>query len=133
MNAKKNLLMALIAASDLALFSSEAWAWQANIHGTDNGGAALAVAVDGVGNGVAAGSTQNTGTFVDFTVVKFYPSTGAVLWKQNINGTANDFDLATAVAVDGAGNVAAAGSTYNTGTNGDFTVIKFDGSSGAVL
>jgi hypothetical protein len=133
-NGKKTLLIVLIAACYLAFLCSGAWAWQANINGTANGDdAANAAAVDAAGNVVAAGSTFNTGTGFDFTVIKFDGSSGAVLWSQAINGTANGSDQAVAVAVDGEGNVVAAGSTFNTGTGFDFTVIKFDGSSGAVL
>jgi len=141
MNGKKTLLMVVIAACYLAFLCSGAWAWQANINGTANGfDFANAVAVDGAGNVVAAGFTQNTGTGLDFTVIKFDGTSGAVLWSQAINGTANGSDEALAVAVDGAGNVVAAGSTKNIFcidflcfTSDDFTVIKFDGSSGAVL
>jgi len=135
MNGKKTLLMVLIAACYLAFLCSGAWAWQANINGTFGSGRdqALAVAVGGMGNVVAAGFTENTGTGFDFTVIKFNGTSGAVLWSQAIDGTANSSDEARAVAVDGAGNVVAAGFTTNTGTGPDFTVIKFDGTSGAVL
>ena len=36
-------------------------------------------------------------------------------------------------AVDAAGNVVVAGTTFNAGTSGDFTVVKFDGLTGAEL
>ena len=132
---KKTLLMVVIAACYLAFLCSGAWAWQANINGTFGSGAdvANAVAVDGVGNVVAAGFTTNTGTGFDFTVIKFNGSSSAVLWSQAINGTANGSDQAFAVAVDGVGNVVAAGRTTDTGTIADFTVIKFDGTSGVEL
>ncbi len=107
--------------------------WRREISGTAGSGYALAVAVDGAGNVVAAGATTNTGTGGDFTVIKFNGNTGAELWRQVINGTANGSDEATAVAVDGAGNVVAAGSTRNTGTFNDFTVIKFNGATGTEL
>jgi uncharacterized delta-60 repeat protein len=100
--------------------------WQQNLNGTANGlDAARSVAVDKQGNVVAAGSTENTGTFADFAVAKF-DRDGTLLWQQNLNGTANGFDEAFSVAVDNQGNVVAAGSTENTGTFADFTVTKFD-------
>ena len=96
--------------------------------------AANAVAVDEAGNVVAAGVTENTGPSTDFTVAKFNVADGAELWRQMINGTAsNSVDQANAVAIDGAGNVVAAGSTQNasnSGTSTDFTVVKLDGASG---
>ena len=106
--------------------------WQRNLNGTANSDDdALSVAVDNQGNVLAAGGTQNTGTFVDFTVAKF-DRNGTLLWQQNLIGTASGpsppgvpFDVAASVAVDNQGNVLAAGSTQNTGTLVDFTVAKF--------
>ena len=69
---KKRLLLGLVRASSLVLFCSGAWAWQTNINGTANDSAsASAVTVDRDGNVVAAGRTQNAGTGLAFTVVKF--------------------------------------------------------------
>ncbi len=67
----KKLMLALLGSRGLALFCSGAWAWQVNINGTANcRDHSLAVAVDAAGDVVAAGSTTDTGTFEDFTVVK---------------------------------------------------------------
>ena len=81
---------------------------------------AVSVAVDNLGNVVAAGYIINTGTDFDFTVAKF-DSNGTLLWQQNLNGTANSGDQAFSVAVDKLGNVVAAGFTGS-----DFTVVKFN-------
>jgi uncharacterized delta-60 repeat protein len=116
--------------------ASGAELWRQVIDGTlpaNFSDVALAVTVDGDGNVVAAGVTQNMGTGNDFTVVKFDGANGAELWRRAINGTANDSDQALAVAVDGVGDVVAAGITVNTGTGRDFTVIKLDGASGQEL
>jgi hypothetical protein len=56
--------------------------WKRAIHGTavpsaDKFENALAVAVDTAGNIVAAGTTQNIGTFYDFTVVKLNGTDGS--------------------------------------------------------
>jgi hypothetical protein len=92
-----------------------------------------AVAVDAVGNVVAAGQTHvpNTGTFSDFTVVKFDGRNGAELWRNMIHAGSND--TGHSVALDAAGNVVAAGYTENQYSGIDFTVIKFDGTSGQEL
>jgi uncharacterized delta-60 repeat protein len=107
--------------------------WLQNVDGTTFNGFDMArsVVVDKQGNVVAAGSTENTVTSSDFTVAKF-DRAGTLLWRQNLNGTANGSDIAKAVAVDKQGNVVAAGETLNTGTSSDFTVVKFDG-DGTVL
>jgi uncharacterized delta-60 repeat protein len=104
--------------------------WEQNFHG--NGSTetftnlAFSVAADNRGNVVAAGITHNDGTFDDFTVVK-YDRDGTLLWRQNLNGSANGTDEALAVVVDHQADVIAAGQTQNTGTgSGDFTVAKFE-------
>jgi uncharacterized delta-60 repeat protein len=100
--------------------------WQKSINGTANGSdGASAVAVDSQGNVAAAGFTTNEGTGFDFTVARYSPG-GDLLWQKSINGTANSADIAVSVAVDGPGNVIAAGTTRNAGTGGDFTVMKFN-------
>jgi outer membrane protein assembly factor BamB len=99
--------------------------WQQNLNGTANGfDRAQSMALDNQGNVVAAGLTANAATFLDFTVAKF-DRDGTLLWRQNLNGTANDNEDARSVAVDNQGNVVAAGVTRNTGTFEDFTVAKF--------
>jgi uncharacterized delta-60 repeat protein len=108
--------------------------WQQALNGTANDifeEEALSVAVDTQGNVLAAGYTQNTGTGDDFTVAKF-AGDGTLLWEQTLNGTANNFDQASSVAVDTQGNVLAAGEIWNTGTDFDFTVAKF-ASDGTLL
>ncbi|TLY18564.1 MAG: hypothetical protein E6K68_11145, partial [Nitrospirae bacterium] len=61
-------------------------------------------------------------------MVKLDGATGVDLWRQVIwNGEAN------ALAIDGSGNVAAAGYTTSTNTGQDFTVVNLDGASGAEL
>jgi hypothetical protein len=106
--------------------------WRAVINGTAGGDdRAAAVAVDGAGDVVAAGATFNADTGLDFTVVKWSGGSGAEQWRAVINGTINGEDHAEAVALDGAGDVVAAGFTGNSGTGADFTAVKLSGPSGA--
>jgi hypothetical protein len=99
--------------------------WQQTLNGSANSvDQAVSVAVDNQGNVLAAGGTANNGTGKDFTVAKF-AGDGNLLWQQNLNGTANDFDFALSVAVDTRGDVLAAGQAVNTGTFTDFIVAKF--------
>jgi len=136
----KRFLVALVAGGGLLVAGSSASAWQVRINGTlpNASDTAHAVAVDARGNIVAAGVTQNSSTGFDFTVVKFNGLSGLELWRQVIDGAGgdgghSDLDDALAVAVDGAGDVVAAGFTHNTGTSSDFTVVKFAGGSGLEL
>ena len=110
--------------------ASGAERWRQGINGTANGNdGARAVAVDAVGDVVAAGFIMNSGGTLDFAVVKLDGASGAERWRQGINGTANGSDAAVAVAVDAAGDVVAAGTTRNSGTL-DFTVVKLRGTDG---
>jgi hypothetical protein len=108
--------------------------WRQEVEGTQSGGVdeARAVAVNGVGDVIAAGSIRNTGTDSDLTIVKFLGADGTEVWRQNINGTAAFApDQGNAVTVDSFGDVVAAGRTRNVSTDlFDFTVVKLQGGSG---
>jgi uncharacterized delta-60 repeat protein len=99
--------------------------WQQALNGTaaNSFDVANSIAVDHRGDVVAAGRTINTGTLSDFTVVKFGGS-GTLLWRQDLNGTANGDDESFSISVDNQGNVVGAGHTINVGTGSDFTVAK---------
>src|SRR5213083_2982291 len=74
--------------------------WQHNLNGNANSDdRALSVALDSLGNVVAAGYSTNTDTGPNFTVAKFAPD-GTFLWQQSRSGTASQFDRAFMVAVD---------------------------------
>ena len=131
----KRIVQTAIVILPLFAFLSGASAWQINLsgNGTLSNDIARAVALDGAGNVVAAGVIDNPGTGQDLGVVKFDGISGRELWRQAIHGTAVGIDGANAVAVDPAGDIIAAGFTENDGTGRDFTVVKFDGATGAEL
>ncbi|PYQ93065.1 MAG: hypothetical protein DMF97_20655, partial [Acidobacteria bacterium] len=90
--------------------------WLRNLSGTAIGfNEAFSVTVDNQGNVVAAGVTQNVGTYLDFTVTKF-DRDGTLLWQQNLGNFG--LDEAFSVAVDNRGDVVAVGTS-------DRTVAKF--------
>lgn len=71
---------------------------------------AFAQAVDAAGNSYLAGSVHTAGNPVTFAVVKLNPQ-GGLVWRHTYSGSGGGvFGVATAVAVDPAGNVYAAGS-----------------------
>ena len=65
------------------------------------------LAVDAAGNVVAVGRTENAGTWADVLVVRLAPD-GSQVWRRDIDGGANAFDGATAVAIVGSRVVVAA-------------------------
>jgi outer membrane protein assembly factor BamB len=95
--------------------------WRRAVHGADrpNGyGEARAAAIDAAGDVVAAGFVESAlalqyhGTS-DFAVVKLAGDDGSERWRFVFDGPAHEYDEATAVAADAAGDVIAAGTTYD--------------------
>jgi uncharacterized delta-60 repeat protein len=100
----------------------------------DSDDVARAVAVDGSGNVVVTGYSNNGGGYddTDYYTAKYAAADGALLWEKRYNGLANKEDQAKAVAVDGSGNVVVSGSSYN-GTNSDYYTAKYAAADGALL
>jgi hypothetical protein len=84
-----------------------------------------ALAVGGSGNVFVTGYSSDNGQ--DDYATLAYSSAGVPLWTNRYNGPVNGPDVATAVAVDGTGNVFVTGFS-STETNGnDFVTIKYSG------
>jgi hypothetical protein len=81
------------------------------------------IAVDGNGNVYVTGFTAESGSdcenYIDYTTIK-YNSIADTLWTRRYNSPGDGADSATAIAVDGEGNV------YVTGvSDGDYATIKY--------
>lgn len=109
-------------------------AWVRRYNGRGNGvDSATALAVDDSGNVYVTGGSFGNGTFLDYATIK-YGSNGNILWVRTYDGPASGDDIATAIEVDGKGNV------YVTGTSDgvwgvtyfDYATIKY-ASNGAIL
>jgi plastocyanin len=100
-----------------------AWVRRYNGPGNDEDWAS-AIAVDDSGNILVAGSSFGSGTEYDYATIKYYPN-GDTAWVRRYNGPANDNDRASAIAVDGFGNVYVSGASIPAGTNVDYTTIKY--------
>ena len=87
---------------------------------------ATAIAVDGSGNVYVTGYSYNSGTYLDYdyATIKYYPN-GDTAWVRRYNGSGNLDDQATAIAVDGYGNVYVTGWSYSSGTSYDYATIKY--------
>ncbi len=95
---------------------------------------AKAVAVDREGNvfvtGVA-GSSTNDG-FGNYYTAKYAAADGRLLWDRTYFGLGNGTDDASAIAIDGLGNVIVTGASSN-GANTDYATLKYAGADGATL
>lgn len=63
-------------------------------------------------------------SFLVFTTHIF--SQVSTVWEKRYNGTGNNYDEATSLFVDGAGNIYVAGASTGSGSGKDFTVVKYN-------
>jgi hypothetical protein len=99
-------------------------AWVRRYNGPGNADdKAYAIAVDGSGNVYVTGWSYGSGTDEDYATIK-YDRDGDTVWMRRYNGSANHHDWATAIAVDGSGNVYVTGWSDGSGTYEDYATIK---------
>jgi hypothetical protein len=89
------------------------------------------VAADANGNVFITGSSDGFGSGKDFATLGL-SAAGVLLWTNRYNGPANSNDFASAVAVDGNGNVFVAGYSTNNTSGYDYVALAYSG-SGAPL
>jgi hypothetical protein len=86
-------------------------AWLRTYNGPGNGtDDAYAIATDSSGNVYVTGLSMGSGTSSDYATVKYYPN-GDTAWVRRYDGPVNGWDKASAIAVDGSGNVYVTGSS----------------------
>ncbi|MCX7785102.1 MAG: SBBP repeat-containing protein, partial [candidate division WOR-3 bacterium] len=86
---------------------------------------AWAIALDNAGNVYVTGHSEGAGTNWDYATIKCN-SAGQVQWVKRYNGPDNYFDVASAIAVDGQGNVYVTGTSWQYGTSYDYVTIKYN-------
>jgi uncharacterized delta-60 repeat protein len=99
--------------------------WQARYNGPANSGdGPNAAAVDAQGNVYVTGTSCGAPTLPDYATLK-YNSSGEEEWVARFDGPAHEADVATALAVDRAGNVIVTGYSYGLGTSKDYVTIRY--------
>ena len=91
----------------------------------NNEDVANSIAVDDSGNVYVTGLSDDVGTFSVFATIK-YNSNGDTLWVRRYNGPGNGSNDASALAVDGSGNVHVTGYSYGSGTSKDYATVKYN-------
>jgi uncharacterized delta-60 repeat protein len=100
-------------------------AWVRCYNGSANGADfAYAIAVDSVGNAVAAGFSEGSGSGADWMTIKYLPN-GDTAWTIRANGSANGGDVANAVAVGPTGDVFVTGYTTSLTGGINYGTMKF--------
>ncbi len=101
-------------------------AWVARYAGPGAGtDIAYAIALDSSGNVLVTGGSTGSGTGLDYATVKYGP-TGTQLWASRYDGPASADDFASALGVDGSGNVYVTGFSGGLATGNDYATIKYD-------
>jgi len=103
---------------------NEVWAVRYKGPGADYD-VAHAIAVDQALNVYVTGVSHGGGSSHDYATIK-YDSEGNELWIARYDGLANSQDEATDLALDAAGNVYVTGFSTGSGTDYDYTTIKYD-------
>jgi uncharacterized delta-60 repeat protein len=100
--------------------------WVARYNGPVNGlDTAYAIAVDSSGNVYVTGESRGPGIEFDYATIK-YDSAGQQQWVARYHGPGTGGDSASAIAVDGSGNVYVTGQSNGVGTQSDYATIKYD-------
>ncbi|MCH7905452.1 MAG: SBBP repeat-containing protein [Armatimonadetes bacterium] len=86
---------------------------------------ALDLALDDGGNVYVTGFSLGQDTDADYVTLKYDPD-GQQLWEMRYNGPGNGRDNASALVVDGAGNVYVTGLSDGPGTAWDYATLKYD-------
>src|SRR5579862_8445025 len=112
-----------------ALPWSPVWSGQAapeivSVPGVAGVDRAAAIVVDGVGNAYVTGYSYLHSGY-DFVTIKYAPD-GRTLWTRRYDGPGGEDDRATAIAIDGHGDVYITGSSQGKGTGRDYATLKYD-------
>src|ERR1041385_531783 len=87
---------------------------------------ASAIAVDRSGNVFVAATVADSSGYTDYATVA-YSGGGAPLWTNYFDGPGNDYDWATAIAVDSNGNVFVTGTSKGSGSGYDYATVAYSG------
>lgn len=112
---------------------SGALVWQQTYNGTGNGDdAPSAITLDASGNVFVTGSSLGLGFYnTDYATIK-YNNSGVQQWLKRYNYVGLP-DVATDIALDNVGNVVVCGASASSILNSDFTIVKYNKTTGVQM
>jgi uncharacterized delta-60 repeat protein len=116
------VLLVLLVSSSMGQVTQQ-WVQRYNGPGYSSDGGSV-LKVDNAGNVFILGTTSD-GPTTDFITIK-YNSSGIMQWLQIYNGTGNNVDRGSAIAIDQEGNVYVTGFSTGAGSRYDYATIKYD-------
>ena len=116
------VLFVLLVSSSMGQVTQQ-WVQRYNGPGYSSDGGSV-LKVDNAGNVYILGTTSD-GPTTDFITIK-YNSSGLMQWLQIYNGTGNNVDRGSAIAIDQEGNVYVTGFSTGAGSRYDYATIKYD-------
>lgn len=106
--------------------SAGAQQWAVRYNGTNNGDdVPSSMELDAAGNIYVTGGSSGSTSSNDYLTIK-YNSAGQEQWNARYNGTGNDNDVASGLAVSTAGNVYVTGSSIGQGSATDYATVMYN-------
>lgn len=103
--------------------------WTQRYNGTGNDlDRANAITLDATGNVIVTGLSVGAGTAAQDIVTIKYNNSGTQQWLNRYNGPSNGYDEGKGIATDAAGAIYITGYSFTSGSNNDYTTIKYDAS-----
>jgi len=101
--------------------------WLRRYNGGKDADIASGLALDASSNLYVVGRTSIWGgnSYYRFLTVK-YDSNGNLIWTKNYQGYSSNHSFASALKVDGSGNILVTGPSWGIGTSYDFATLKYD-------
>jgi uncharacterized delta-60 repeat protein len=100
--------------------------WVATYNGPDNDGDyAKAIVIDNNDNIYVTGYSKDSVTVFDYATIKYSPNSNVPLWVARYDGPGNNWDEATAIAIDSDDNVYVTGVSPGIDTGNEYATVKY--------
>ena len=110
---------------DVAESNNAAWVKHYGSGLAPSSDVATNIAIDNLGNVYITGYSTKLPFGTDYYTVK-YNASGDLVWSARYGGDQYIDNVATAISVDGSGNVYVTGRSYGSGTSHDYATIKYN-------